>query len=90
MLPAKLTESIRGMGAASKAISEIEYEEVKIPDTEAIKVWGKIKFHNKTQALRMLGEHHKLYTQLVDHTGEIKSPVDQGYKLPDNGMSNEA
>lgn len=88
-LPDSLKVSIKNMGGASRAISKIEYEATQIPETEIKFIKAKIEFHNKLPALRMLGEHHQLYTQLVKHSGEITSPVDQGYKLPDNGMSRE-
>jgi len=44
-----------------------------------------ISFHSKMDALKLLGEHHKLYTQLVRHSGEVISPII--YKLPDDGSS---
>ena len=83
-LPDDLKKSIKGIGESARAISEIGFESMGVPDTKIVNTKIKIKFHNKIAALTKLGEHHKLYTQLIEE-GKITSPV--RYELPDNGMS---
>lgn len=80
-LPDQIKEKIKAMGPESRAISEIEVEET---GTEVKTTKVKFKFHSKMAALNLLGKHHKLYTDLLEHTGNIVAPVI--YQLPDNGM----
>jgi hypothetical protein len=86
-IPNELKTSIKNIGNSARAISEIEFESTGIPNTEIINTKIKVKFHNKLQALTKLGEHHKLFTTLVDLNAKVETPVK--WSLPDNGMNEE-
>lgn len=72
------------MGKAARAIESIKITSDKIGKM-VIKTKTEVKFHSKIEALKKLGEHHKLYTQMVQHSGVVGHGP-QIY-LPDNGKS---
>ena len=39
----------------------------------------RIEFHDSQRALELIGKHHKLFTDRVEHTGEIEHTL-KGYK----------
>lgn len=69
------------LGNEAKAISKIKQTVSGSGDNKTVTT--EFSFHSKTESLRMLGEHHKLYTQMVRHSGEVISPII--YRLPDDG-----
>jgi hypothetical protein len=75
---------LHSMGDAAKAVSRIKITENKIGGN-VIGVTRELWMHNKLEALNLYGKHYKLYTEVMHHEGEIKSP--NQYSLPDNGMS---
>lgn len=89
-LPADVCEAIKAMGPERRAISEIEITKRSFgsEDNPVFQVDTKFKFHSKTQALTLLGKHHKLYVDIMQHRN---GPTCPGvYELPDNGMKDKA
>lgn len=74
------------MGAASRTIRSIEVVTDHIGEV-LIRRTVKYTFHDKLKALELRGKNLKLYTDVMDSTGEVVNPVP--YKLPDNGMRDE-
>jgi hypothetical protein len=77
-------KSLMKIGKPARAIEAIEITDKKIGEM-ILETNTKIKFHSKLKALELLGKHHKLYTDLVQHSGN----VGQGPQiyLPDNGKN---
>jgi hypothetical protein len=71
------------MGDAAKMIKAIEIVTETIGEC-TIRNTKKYHFHDKLKALELRGKNIKLYTEVMNHTGEIVNPIP--YKLPDNGM----
>ena len=76
-------KSLSQMGKGRKAISKIK-QTISGSKENPTRVL-ELGFHGKNESLKLLGEHHKLYTQMVRHSGEVISPTI--YKLPDDGTS---
>lgn len=89
-LPADVCEAIKAMGPERRAISEIEITKRSFGSEEnpVFQIDTKFKFHSKTQALTLLGKHHKLYVDIMQHRSGPNCPG--VYELPDNGMKEKA
>lgn len=72
------------MGEMARAVSELKINETVVDGKVATRQTD-IKFHNKMQALKLYGEHFKLYTQVLANDEDVVRP--EIYRLPDNGMS---
>lgn len=89
-LPSEVCTAIKEMGPERRAISEIEITTRRMGSEESpiIQQESKFKFHSKVTALTLLGKHHKLYVDLMQHKLDPTSPGI--YELPDNGMRDKA
>lgn len=71
---------------ARKAISSIETKSL-MKDGSPVVVTN-LRFHSKTQALQLLGQHLKLYTQIVEHkTDNIRERIAAGRERARNGAN---
>jgi len=75
-----VAKDIMEMGDEGKLISDIEIEERYIGDVRIVN--RKYKLHSKIKSLELLGKHHKLYTDVLDHRGKVA--VAPEIYLPDN------
>jgi phage terminase small subunit len=75
---------LKKMGKAARAIESIKITSDKIGEM-VTRNRVEVKFHSKTKSLELLGKHHKLYSDLVVHSGSI-SQGPQIY-LPENGKN---
>jgi hypothetical protein len=89
-LPSEVCTSIKEMGPERRAISEIRITTRKMgsEDSPIFQQECEFKFHSKVTALTLLGKHHKLYVDLMQHKLDPTSPGI--YELPDNGMRDKA
>lgn len=74
-----------------RAILNLEAAEIFAGDGDARSVIGhlkKVRFHDKTKALELLGKHLKLFTEKHEHTGKDGAPIDVNYatKLSDEQL----
>jgi hypothetical protein len=76
-------KELDAMGPASRTIKSIEIITETIGDV-LIRRTTKYYLHDKLKALELRGKNLKLYTDLMEHYGDVTNPIP--YKLPDNGM----
>ena len=74
-------KDLKDLGPAARAISSIEVESDTVGEV-VIRTRSKYRFHSKTESLKLLGQHHKLYTELVAQFPPTRPEV----YLRDNGM----
>jgi hypothetical protein len=79
-------KELDAMGPASRTIRSIEITTENIGEV-MIRRTVKYTLHDKLKALELRGKNLKLYTDVMDGTGDVVNPTP--YRMPDNGMRDE-